>query len=208
MFYTYAHFRPDKSVFYIGKGHGRRAWSDKNRNPHWHHVIKKHGEHEVEVLAHWPTEQEAFDHEKFLIWCFRDMGYSMANIADGGEGSSGYKHRDETIQKMQKDRVGEKNQFFGCNHSKETKNQISRTKKANSSKPWLGKPRSEETKKKIAQSLLGRSGTKHTEESKRKISLAHMGKKQASPNEETRRKLSEAIKASWILRRQKVRKEV
>lgn len=100
MFYTYAHYRPDNSVFYIGKGHGRRAWSDKNRNPHWNNVTAKRGDHKVEVLAQWPIEQEAFAHEKFLIWCFRDMGYSMANITDGGEGPTGYRHTEETKAKL------------------------------------------------------------------------------------------------------------
>jgi len=96
MFYTYAHYKPDNSVFYIGKGQRRRAWSNKNRNPHWRNVVAKHGEPKVEVLAQWATEQEAFEHEKFLIWCFRDMGCSMANITDGGDGASGYKHTLET----------------------------------------------------------------------------------------------------------------
>jgi len=205
MFYTYAHFRPDNSVFYIGKGRGRRAWAKDNRNPHWHHVTAKHGEHKVEVLAQWPTEQEAFDHEKFLIWCFRDMGCSMANIADGGEGSSGYRHRDETIQKMQENRTGEKNQFFGRTHSEQTKKMISEAKKAAPSKPWLGKHMSEEAKKKISESLRGRSGTKHTEESRKKMSLAHKGKRQAPPSEETRKKLSESVRKSWELRKRNLK---
>lgn len=225
MFYTYAHFRPDNSVFYIGKGHGRRAWSNKNRNPHWHHVTAKHGEHKVEVLAQWPTEQEAFDHEKFLIWCFRDMGVSLTNLTDGGDGAAGYKHTKESIQKrldsmrgytpseetkakMREAHLGEKNHFFGRNHSDEAKEVISSKKKANPSKPWLGKPRSEETKKKIADALRGRAGSKHTEESKKKISLAHTGKKQAPVSAETRKKLSESTRLSWIARRQKLRKEV
>lgn len=205
MFYTYAHFRPDNSVFYIGKGRGRRAWSDKNRNPYWHHIISKHKDYRVQVLAQWATEQEAFDHEKFLIWCFRDMGYSIANIADGGEGSSGYKHQDETIQKMQEDRIGEKNQFFGRNHSEKTKKLISEAKLANPSKPWLGKPRSEETKRKIAESLQGRIGARHTEESRKKIALAHTGKKQKPHSEETRKKLSESVKKSWDSRRRNLK---
>jgi len=205
MFYTYAHYKPDNSVFYIGKGRGRRAWSNKNRNPHWRNVIAKHGEPKVEVLAQWPTEEEAFEHEKFLIWCFRDMGYSMANIADGGEGASGYKHRDDTIIKMQKNRMGEKNQFFGRSHTEKTKKLISESKKANPSSPWLGKSRSEETRKKISEALKGRAGHKHTDESRQKISLAHTGKKQAPPNEETRKKLSESVKNSWALRRQKLK---
>lgn len=100
MFYTYAHYKPDNSVFYIGKGHGRRAWSNKNRNQHWCNVVAKHGEPKVEVLAQWATEEEAFEHEKFLIWCFRDTGQSMANITDGGEGPVGYRHTKETKAKL------------------------------------------------------------------------------------------------------------
>lgn len=203
MFYTYAHYKPDNSLFYIGKGQRRRAWSDKNRNQHWRNVVSKHGSFNVAVLAKWPTEQEAFEHEKFLIWCFRDMLYPMANITDGGDGTSGYKHRDDTIVKMKENRTGEKNQFFGRSHSEETKKLISESKKANPSTPWLGKPRDEETKKKISESLFGRVGHKHTEESKRKLSLSHKGKKQAPPSEETRKKLSEAVKRSWIQRKLK-----
>jgi len=225
MFYTYAHFRPDNSVFYIGKGHGRRAWSKQYRNNHWNHIVAKYPDYKIEILARWKDEKEAFAHEVFLIETFRSMGIKLTNVTNGGTGVVGYKHTKESIQKrldamqgyvvseetkakMRESSLGEKNHFFGRSHSEDTKNRISETKKANPSKPWLGKPRNEETKKKIAQSLFGRPGTKHTEESKRKISLAHTGKKQASPSEETRRKLSEAIKASWVLRRQKVRKEV
>jgi hypothetical protein len=100
MFYTYAHYKPDNSVFYIGKGQRNRAWAKDNRNSHWRNVVAKHGEHKVEVLAQWPTEQEAFEHEKFLIWCFRDMGFSMANVTAGGDGISGYKHTEETKAKL------------------------------------------------------------------------------------------------------------
>lgn len=225
MFYTYAHYKPDNSVFYIGKGRGRRAWAKDYHNNHWNHIVAKYPDYKIEILARWDTEQEAFDHEVFLIDTFRAMGIKLTNVTNGGTGVSGYKHTPESIQKrldsmkgyvpseetkakIREAHLGEKNHFFGRSHSEETKNQISETKKANPSKPWLGKPRSEETKKKIAQALLGKPGTKHTEEAKKKISLAHKGKKQASPSEETRKKLSESVKASWILRRQKVRKEV
>jgi len=100
MFYTYAHYKPDNSVFYIGKGHGRRAWAHDNRNQHWRNIVAKHGAHKVEVLAHWSTEEEAFVHEKFLIACFRDMGFVLANVTSGGEGPSGYKHTLETKIKL------------------------------------------------------------------------------------------------------------
>ena len=224
MFYTYAHYKPDNSVFYIGKGQRKRAWAHDNRNQHWKNIVAKHGL-KVEILSYWPTEQEAFDHEKFLISCFRDMGYTMANLTDGGEGCSGMKVSQESIRKrlesmkdyvvseetkakMRESSLGEKNHFFGKIHSDESKEKISKTKKANPSKPWQGKPRNEETKKKIADSLRGRSGKKHTEETRKKMSLAQKGRKQAPFSEETLKKLSESVKLSWIARRQKVRKEV
>ena len=225
MFYTYAHYRPDNSVFYIGKGRGRRAWSRDYRNNHWNHIVAKYPDYKIEILARWEDEKEAFAHEVFLIETFRGMGIQLTNVTNGGTGVVGYKHTPESIQKrldsmqgylpsdetkakMREAHLGEKNHFFGRNHSEKTKNLIAEAKKANPSKPWFGKPRNEETRKKIADALKGRVGHKHTDESKRKLSLAHKGKKQASPSEETRKKLSESIKASWILRRQKVRKEV
>ena len=98
MFYTYAHSKPDDTIFYIGKGQRRRAWAKDNRNQHWLNIVAKHGQPKVQILAKWKTEQEATEHEKFLILCFRDMGYKLANVTSGGEGISGYKHTPETIK--------------------------------------------------------------------------------------------------------------
>lgn len=90
-FYTYAHYRlSDNSVFYIGKGKGSRAYSADPRNPFWSNVVRKHG-FKAEILAVWDTEQEAFEHEKFLIACFRkDLKIVLCNLTDGGEGRSGF----------------------------------------------------------------------------------------------------------------------
>jgi hypothetical protein len=102
--YTYAHFREsDNRVFYIGKGVKRRAWScDKDkRSEHWHRVKKKHG-CRVEILAKWATADEAFEHEKFLISTFRDMGHPLVNVTDGGEGTSGVKMDAERLERHAK----------------------------------------------------------------------------------------------------------
>jgi len=193
MFYTYAHYKPDNSVFYIGKGRGRRAWSVKDRNPHWRNVVAKHGAHKVEVLAHWPTEQEAFKHEKFLISCFRDMGYSIANITNGGDGCSGLVHTDAVKQKISQIHKGKKlsveqiemirKSSTGRKHSDETKAYL---KKINKERvltekqqqqirsAHVGKPLSEETKKKIS---LAHMGKKLSEEHRAIISKAHKGRK-------------------------------
>lgn len=99
MFYTYAHYKPNDDVFYIGKGIKNRAWSER-RNPHWKNVVAKNNGYKVEILAKWPTEQEALDHERFLIECFRQMGARLANISDGGKGQAGVKMSQDTRRKM------------------------------------------------------------------------------------------------------------
>ena len=208
MFYTYAHFKPDNSVFYIGKGKLNRAFDKVNRSKKWKEVVSEVKEHKVEILAHWPTEEEAFEHEIFLIDCFRQMGAQLVNVSKGGYGSSGYKHTIEYVQYMKSIMSGSGNAFFGKTHNEDTKKKISQAKKKNPVKPWLGKSRDQETKKKISIALTGKPGHKHTEESKAKIALSHIGKKQKPPSEETRKKLSESVKSSWIVRRQKVKKEV
>jgi hypothetical protein len=91
MYYTYAHSSPQGKVFYIGKGVDNRAFAFSDRNDAWKRAIKQHKGLLIDVLAKWETEAEAYEHEKFLIACFKDMKYSLANLTDGGQGSYGYK---------------------------------------------------------------------------------------------------------------------
>ena len=46
-------------------------------------------------MGRWETEQEAFDHEIFLIDTIKKMGIQLANIAEGGLGSTGFRHTEE-----------------------------------------------------------------------------------------------------------------
>ena len=112
MFYTYAHYTPEGRLFYIGKGRSeRRAYNFHNRNRYWKTVVAKHGKPNVAVLAHWDTEEEAFSHEVLLISCFKDMGYKLCNLTDGGEGASGRVLSEEHKQKIgaaQKGKPGKK----------------------------------------------------------------------------------------------------
>ena len=100
MFYTYAHYKPEGGLFYIGKGSKGRAYQTSRRNAYWHNIVNKYGKPHVEILANWDTEAEAFDHEKLLISCFQDMGYKLANLSNGGGGSTGYKHTEQALEKM------------------------------------------------------------------------------------------------------------
>jgi len=107
-FYTYIHRRADDGkVFYVGKGKGARAHSHASRNAHWQRTVAKHGIG-VEIAAYWPTEAEAFEHERFLISCFRDIGQPLCNLTDGGDGPSGFKHSAETRAKISRIQIGKK----------------------------------------------------------------------------------------------------
>lgn len=122
IFYTYIHHRADDGkVFYVGKGCGNRAWqTGRQRSDWWKRVAQKHGV-EVHIASHWPTEDEAFSHEKFLISCFRGMGAPLVNVTDGGEGPSGFKHspqRRARLSALTKGRPGK-------SPSKETRQKLS-----------------------------------------------------------------------------------
>lgn len=120
--YTYAHIRPDTGkIFYIGKGSLRRAQSKNNRNKYWKNIVNTCGGFNVEILADWEFDKEAFEHEKLLISCFKSMGYKLANFTDGGEGSSGYKWTKEQLKTLSEAHkginkglfAGEKCWFYG-----------------------------------------------------------------------------------------------
>jgi len=154
MFYTYAHYRADDNrIFYIGKGTNNRYRRPFDRNKHWHHINKKHGFKPV-ILARWDTENEAFDHEKFLIKTFRDMGYVLANYTDGGDGSSGVRMTD-----AQKEAVSRR--FKG---KKLSPDHVEKIRKVNT-----GKKHSEETKQKLREANIGK---KYSEETRKKVSEA------------------------------------
>ena len=100
MFCTYAHYTPQGRLFYIGKGSEKRAHSKAGRNNYWQKVVAKYGSPDVQILASWGTEREAFDHEILLIDCFKELGHKLCNLSNGGEGPSGLKHSEEFKQRI------------------------------------------------------------------------------------------------------------
>lgn len=105
-FYTYAYLRENKTPYYIGKGKGNRAWSNN------HKPITKPSHNRILLLKTNLTEEEAFEHEKYMIYIFgrKDKGTGiLRNKSDGGE----------------KSRAGGIGNFReGTTHSEETKKLI------------------------------------------------------------------------------------
>jgi hypothetical protein len=97
-FYTYAYLREDRTPYYIGKGKDNRVYT-KNRR----HFKPPKDKSRIIFLKKNLMEQEAFKHERYLIAVFGriDLGTGiLRNKTDGGEGSSGFIHREETKIKM------------------------------------------------------------------------------------------------------------
>jgi hypothetical protein len=160
MYYTYGHYRADSNkLFYIGKGKGNRAYEKDSRSGYWKNIVNKHG-YSIEIFAKWPSEKEAFTHEKFLIECFRDLT-ELCNFTNGGEGCSGYVWSEEQKAKIK----GRTPTNFG--------------KKA-----------SEETRKKIGDVQRGKKRGPQKKEHSEKISLANKGKEKTPEQAERLRQMA------------------
>jgi len=155
-FYVYVHTRAtDGSIFYVGKGEGKRAWNVSRRNKHWKNIATKHG-YNVTILLNNLTEEQAFILEKQAI---ATLGReSLCNMTDGGEGSSGRIPSEETRKKLSESGKGRK-------HTLKAKRKMSESGK--------GRKMSDESKRKNSEA---KKGSKRSEETKSKISEAKKGR--------------------------------
>jgi len=174
-FYTYAYLREDKTPYYIGKGVKGRIYSSNRK------IKKPKDKSKIIFLKQNLTEEEAFNHEEYMISVLgrKDLGTGiLRNRTNGGEGSSGslkseeFKRRhgermkgknnpgygrkqsEEHRRKNSEANRGENNHFYGKSHSEETKKKISMKKK--------GKPLSTETKRKLSEIHKGKCGENHS----------------------------------------------
>jgi hypothetical protein len=204
IFYVYEHWRTDRQeCFYVGKGKGKRANDMAHRNMIHKFIQNKLYKMgyavEVKIVKDHLTEEEAFKIERERIAIWRADGADLANITDGGEGSSGFKFTDEqkrNISKKLKGRILSENhkKKIGSFHKgkkwylgrKKTPESIAKSASKNT-----GKKRSEETKEKLRKIRINNptfKGKKHTEETIEKIRSANAGKKRTESTKEKMRK--------------------
>ncbi len=129
-FYVYAHQRlDDNSIFYIGKGHGKRAWVEQHRSKYWKNIVNKAG-YNVLILQDGMTETDSFILEKYLIVFYgrADLGEGrLVNMTDGADGSSG-----RITTEVARNKVATANKGRIC--SEERRQKIS---KANKGRKWF-----------------------------------------------------------------------
>lgn len=148
----YRHIKPNGETFYIGIGKTeKRAYSKKNRNKYWKHIIEKYN-YEIQILKSDLTWEDACELEKMLISYYgrKDLNTgNLVNMTDGGDGMIGIVITEETRIKL-------RNKIFtteyrkklsitstGRWHTSETKQKLSKINK--------GKKHSSETCKKLSE---------------------------------------------------------
>jgi hypothetical protein len=181
-FYVYILRRPDNhdpfyvwlsQPFYIGKGFDKRIIQHrdytikylKSGNECYVENLRKTNiiiylwknliDFEEEILFDNLTEQEAFEIEnKMILFYGRENNGTgiLANMTDGGEGCSGYKHTEEDRKRMseiqkQLDNKGENNSNFAHYWDEERRQNLSK-KQSGENHPWYGRKHTkEETEK-------------------------------------------------------------
>lgn len=177
-FYVYAYIREKDSKtakagtpYYIGKGSGRRAWTNDRKNKHTsvHMPNKKY----IVILENNLTELGAFALERRLInwWGRIDNNTGiLRNRCVGGNGCSGVIRTTE----FRKSISGPNNHFFGKKHTEETKRKISKANKNH--KRNIGRKHTEETISKMSESQKIAKAKRTTEQIKIEVSKAKQTK--------------------------------
>ena len=156
IYYVYQYLREDLTPYYIGKGKNKRAWGKhlNNKTPTNKDLIQ--------IVAHNLSEHEAFLLEAKLIAHYgrKNNGTGiLRNLTDGGEGVSGYKHREETKKLMTANNTGTTRNFSDDYRKYLSEKVTARNKtienKERSSRVHKGKIVSEETRATIS---AGRKG--------------------------------------------------
>jgi hypothetical protein len=143
-FYIYAYLRDDGTPYYIGKGHGKRAWiqhANRGKGAHTPKDLTR-----IYICESNLSELGAFALERRYIrwWGRKDLGTGvLQNMSDGGQGTSGTVR---VVSEETKQKIGSANK--GRPQSLET-----RLKRSMSLK---GKPVSELSKEKRRAKMKGR----------------------------------------------------
>jgi hypothetical protein len=125
---VYQHIRKDTNqIFYIGIGKTeKRAYEKDGRNLYWNRIVN-FADYIVEIIHTNISWDEACVLEKYYIKKYgrRDINTGiLCNLTDGGDGANGYKHTEDSKNKMK----GREPHNKGVLSSLEQRERISKTR--------------------------------------------------------------------------------
>ena len=171
-YYVYEWARLDTNeVFYVGKGRGNRCHDFRKRSTYFKRVYNSTA-CVVRKIAENLLETEAFLIEIATISFHKSRGQACCNFTEGGEGSSGLIHSDETKAKIRLLKTGIPSPKKGIPMGKPARN--------------TGKPMSEEAVKNNATAQTGKT---QTAEHRAAISAGGKGKNTGPKSEEHKENL-------------------
>jgi hypothetical protein len=175
IYYVYEYLREDLTPYYVGKGSNLR-WKEK-------HYVNLPPLERIRFVSTNLTEEEAFKLEIELIAKYgrKDIGTGiLRNQTNGGDGTSGHVHSEETKTKMSLARIKEnaKRKENGWIYPQEARDKISSM--------WKNKPKTTEHVEKVRTALNSRSDEEKAQWAA-KIAASKIGKPMS---DETKRKLS------------------
>ena len=130
-YYVYVYYRLDiNEPFYVGKGHNERWKRLKRNNPHFNNIAKSTSIAVVIEKDNLTEEQAFYWEERIIEELIFEYGFSieiknnytwgenychLVNQTFGGEGASGWRHSEETLQRAVNNREYKKGK--DCPHS-------------------------------------------------------------------------------------------
>jgi len=199
-FYVYLHCKPDGTPFYVGKGCGKRSTDFSSRRNAQHiFIIDEIGRTKIKVMVfNCESEQQALDDEVRWISQLKEQGIELVNVSSGGQhGGTGCIPSAETRAKRSASQMGK---LVGRTHTPEARAKISAAQTGRRG-GTAGTKLTEEHKRKIATSMMGKKNTlgfKQSEETKLKVAMARRLRKHS---QKTRDKIAAARRAYWRTRR-------
>lgn len=149
----------------LGKHVYEAKTGGKNYRCNWiRSLLKENIKPEIHLLDSLPSWEDACKSEIQTIKELREIGYRLVNGTDGGEGSVGFKHTEESKAKLSAAMKGKQTRL-GKQHSDETKTKISAA--------HTGRKHTAEARQNMSAAGKGR---KFSEDHRKKISAAHKDK--------------------------------
>jgi group I intron endonuclease len=142
----------------------------------FHRALRKHGADAFDWIEYgvYPSIFEGQNAEAALVSFCKLHGIAVYNSTDGGQGTTGWSHSEETRHRLREANTGANNPQYGKTLSEEHRRMVAASTRVNCPRGddhyMTGRKHTQETLLKMSQSLLGKGvGRKPSEEARAKM---------------------------------------